>query len=142
MDSNTLEDFMPAMDSQKGKFSVLLAGRNSDDLKAIREVLVSAHFDVQHVGSFAEVEDLWLGHRHQVVLLDVDNHESVTQALLAATQIKRHSSQQFLAYLADPILRSSGLAGDAIFTRDARTLPEALLRCFDQELAPDGRQSG
>ncbi|WP_446744831.1 hypothetical protein [Silvibacterium acidisoli] len=111
----------------------MLAGKNSDDLKAIREVLSSAHFAVQHVGSFAEVEELWLQHRHHAVLLDVDNHESVAQALLAATQIKRHSSQQFLGYLADPILRSSGLAGDAIFARDARTLPEALLRCFEQE---------
>jgi response regulator RpfG family c-di-GMP phosphodiesterase len=134
MDSNTLQDFIPTTDSQPTKFSVLLAGKNLDELKAIREALLLANIDVQHVGSFAEAEELWLQHRPHAVLLDVDHQESVAQALLAATQIKRHKPRQFLAYLADPILRSSGLAGDAIFARDMRTLPDALVRCLEQEL--------
>jgi hypothetical protein len=42
--------------------------------------------------------------------------------------LKRQDPLLFIGYIADPILHTSGLAGDAIFPRSAEQLASALRR--------------
>jgi hypothetical protein len=51
-----------------------------------------------------------------------------------ALRVKRGNTGQFVGYLADSTLESSGLAGDAVFPRNTAKLP-AMLRAHLSEEA-------
>lgn len=76
---------------------------------------------------------MWRKHRQNVVLLEVSGPHSVEAAVDAALRLKSHDARQFVGYLADPILRISGLIGDAIFPRSMNHLPSALRDYFCPE---------
>jgi hypothetical protein len=79
---------------------------------------------------YRELEPLSQEHGAAIVLLEVSHEQSVEAAVDLALRVKRRNSRRFVGYLADPILYTSGLAGDAIFPRDARQLSEALRDYF------------
>lgn len=90
-------------------------------------------FRVQLAPTFKDAERLWLRDRPSMVLLEVSGAHAVESAVHLALQLKRHDHQVFIAYLADPVLYSSGLAGDAVFPRTTRHLTTALREHFDSE---------
>ena len=92
----------------------------------MRNALLNAGFHADLANDYLHLEKLWMQSRHDVVLFEVSHPDSVELATGSALRIKRHDPQQFVAYLADANLRMSGLTGDAIFSRDASKLPEAL----------------
>jgi hypothetical protein len=85
---------------------------------------------VELAPSYMEIESLAEAHPEAIVLLEVSRHESVEAAVRAALRIKRIDATRFVGYLADRILHNSGLAGDAIFPRNAQHLTEALCNHF------------
>jgi hypothetical protein len=113
--------------------SILLASDNSRVAESLRRKLNDEGFAVDLAPGYQALEIVWQRHRHPVVLLDVSNVHSVDAAVGAAMTIKRRDSAQFVGYLADPILRTSGLAGDAIFPRNLHQLPEALRTHFARQ---------
>lgn len=110
--------------------NILLASDNSRIAKSLQRKLLEEGFAVQLAAGYHALEVLWQEYRHPVILLEVSNAHSVDAAVNAAMAIKRHDSSQFVGYLADPILRTSGLAGDAIFPRNLHRLPAALRMHF------------
>lgn len=109
---------------------ILLASDNFSVAESLRRTLTDKGFAVQVAPGYHALEILWREHRQPVILLDVSNIHAVDAAIDAAINIKRQDSAQFVGYLADPILRTSGLAGDAIFPRNLHQLPEALRTHF------------
>ena len=63
-----------------------------------------------------------------MVLLEVTGEHAVEAAVAAALRVKRANASQFVGYLADASLETSGLAGDAVFPRSAARVEEALRR--------------
>jgi hypothetical protein len=112
--------------------SILLAGDNVRLTDLVSRTLIDEGFAIQLAAGYHHVDSLWHQHRHPVILLDVSNARAVEAAVAAALAVKRFDPGQFVGYLADPILRTSGLAGDAIFPRNLRQLPEALRKHFDR----------
>jgi CheY-like chemotaxis protein len=105
---------------------ILLGSDNRHLISAISSGLLGAGFNVDTADDYHHLEKLWQQLRHEVVLFEVSHPESVESATASALRIKRQDAQQFIAYLADSDLFMSGLTGDAIFSRDARQLPQAL----------------
>ncbi len=89
---------------------------------ALREQSVAAQF----APGYREIESLTEVHKKAIVLLEVSGHHSVEAAVEVAKRIKRSDPGRFVAYLADRILHSSGLAGDAIFPRTPEHLIQTL----------------
>jgi hypothetical protein len=112
---------------------ILLASDNPRVAESLQKKLIDEGFSVHLAPSYQALEPLWQQHRHGLVLLEVSNVHSVEAAVNAAMNIKRHDAGQFVGYLADPILRTSGLAGDAIFPRTLHLIPQAIRRHFAQE---------
>jgi hypothetical protein len=110
---------------------ILLASDNIRVAESLRELLTSQGFAVHLSPSYQALEILWQKHRHAMVLLEVSSIHSVEAAVDAAMSIKRLDAGQFVGYLADPILRTSGLAGDAIFPRAMHLIPDAIRNHFD-----------
>lgn len=77
-----------------------------------------------------ELETLWREHRPSVVLLEVSGPHTVEAAVNEALKLKRLDPLQFIGYVADPALHTSGLAGDAIFPRISEELAKALRNHF------------
>ena len=113
---------------------ILLAGDNRRVVDGVRRRLVDEGFTVDLAAGYHLATTLWEQHRHPVILLDVSNAQAIDDAIDAALDIKRRDPNQFVGYLADPILRTGGLAGDAIFTRNALHLPEVLRRHFAESV--------
>jgi hypothetical protein len=92
---------------------------------------------VHFASAYNEIEPLWQEKRHPliplVVLLEVSGTQGVEAAVNAAISLKRKDPLQFVGYLADPVLRTSGLAGDAIFPRAFEQLAKALRNHFRDE---------
>ena len=121
-------------DTSKDDFpQILLSGDNTRTALSLHQALLDQGFNVQFAAAYSDLEPLWQQQRHSVVLLEVSDVRSVEAAVNAALQLKRHDSQQFVGYLADPILRISGLAGDAIFPRTSEQLAMALKSHFRDE---------
>lgn len=112
---------------------ILLSGDNTRTALSLHQALLDQGFRVQFAAAYSDLETLWKQQRHSVVLLEVSDIHSVEAAVNAAMQLKRHDPQQFVGYLADPILRISGLAGDAIFPRTSEQLAIALRNHFRGE---------
>jgi hypothetical protein len=112
---------------------ILLSGDNTRTALSLHQALLDQGFRVQFAAAYSDLEMLWKQQRHSVVLLEVSDVHSVEAAVNAAIQLKRHDPRQFVGYLADPILRISGLAGDAIFPRTSEQLAIALRNHFRGE---------
>ena len=111
---------------------ILLSGDNARTASLLHDSLAGEGFHVQLAPGYPELETIWRQQRHPMVLLEVSGPQSVEAAVKTALRLKRHDPQQFVGYLADPVLHTSGLAGDAIFPRSPDQLASALKRHFDK----------
>lgn len=109
---------------------ILLASDRARSGQSLERKLTEEGFSVHLASGYQLLEDLWRQHRHPVILLDVSSVHAVEQAIAAAINIKRQDPGQFVGYLADPILRTAGLAGDVILPRNPHQLPGALRSYF------------
>ncbi|MGC2163792.1 MAG: hypothetical protein WA634_17945 [Silvibacterium sp.] len=112
---------------------ILLSGDNSRTALILHRVLLDQGFCVQFAGAYAELESIWQQRRQSIVLLEVSGSQGVEAAVDIALQLKRCDPLLFVGYLADPVLHSSGLAGDAIFPRASDQLVRALRNHFLSE---------
>lgn len=115
---------------------ILLSGDNPHSARLLGEMLQDHGFNIQFAQDLSEVETLW--HRQRVrspvpvmVLLEVTESRHIEAAVDTALQLKRHDPYQFVGYLADPVLWTGGLIGDAIFPRSPRQLGDALKSYFN-----------
>jgi hypothetical protein len=109
---------------------ILLSGDNARSTLLLHQALLSEGLHVDLAPTYPDIDGMWQQRRHQLVLLEVSGAHGVEAAVSAALQLKRRDPLQFVAYAADPLLHSSGLAGDAIFPRTSEHLAEALRRHF------------
>ena len=109
---------------------ILLSGDNNRTTALLHDSLTDEGFQVQLAAGYQDLETLWQQRRHPMILLEVSGSQSVEAAVDTALSLKRRDPQQFVGYLADPVLHTSGLAGDAIFPRTPDQLASALRRHF------------
>jgi len=109
---------------------ILLSGDNNRTTALLHDSLTDEGFQVQLAAGYQDLEALWQQRRHPMILLEVSGPQSVEAAVDTALSLKRQDPQQFVGYLADPVLHTSGLAGDAIFPRTPDQLACALRRHF------------
>jgi CheY-like chemotaxis protein len=109
---------------------ILLSGDNDRTTALLHDSLTDEGFQVQLASGYRDLEILWQQRRHPMILLEVSGPQSVEAAVHTALSLKRQDPQQFVGYLADPVLHTSGLAGDAIFPRTPDQLASALRRHF------------
>ena len=113
---------------------ILLSSDNHQRVSPLRNALLRAGFTVDLASDYRHLELLWHELRHDVVLFEVSHAGSVELATQSAIRIKRQDAKQFVAYLADASLQAVGLIGDAIFSRDAQRLPQALRKVLAEQL--------
>ncbi|HVT95872.1 MAG TPA: hypothetical protein VHE33_00090 [Acidobacteriaceae bacterium] len=115
--------------SQKlAEVSILLASDSERHGNTMHRALEQHGLPVEYAGDYAQLESALHQRAFDVVLLEVTSEDAVEPAVAAALRLKRRDARQFVGYLADPNLETSGLAGDAVFSRNAARLPEALRR--------------
>jgi hypothetical protein len=107
---------------------ILLSGDNARTASMLHQALLNEGFPIELAAPYQAMENVWREQRHPVVLLEVSGAHSVEDAVSAALSLKRIDPLQFVAYIADPVLHTAGLAGDAIFPRSSAKLAEALRR--------------
>ncbi len=108
--------------------SILLASDSERHGNPMHQLLKEDGFAIDFAGSYSGIEDHLDGKNYDVVLLEVTSEHAVESAVDTALRVKRARAGQFVGYLADADLENSGLAGDAIFPRNAGKLREALRR--------------
>lgn len=106
--------------------SILLAGDSEGNAASLRRVLEQAGFEVSFAGDFSCLEQALDLRQFDVILLDVSGEHAVEAAVQAALRVRRANRRQFIGYLADASLGTSGLGGDGIFPRRPAELPKAL----------------
>jgi len=111
---------------------ILLASDSRRGADHLHRTLQEEGFSVQVAPGYHDLESL-SQHQNAVVLLEVSSPQSVEAAIDAAMRLKRRNAGQFVGYIVDPILHTSGLAGDAIFPRSTHHLPQALRDFFRGE---------
>jgi PleD family two-component response regulator len=109
---------------------ILLSGDNSSTARALHRALQAQGFRIRFAAAYSELAAALQQQGEAMVLLEVPDADSVEAAVQAALQLKRLDPLQFVGYLADPALHSSGLAGDAIFPRASEQLIKALRSHF------------
>lgn len=109
---------------------ILLSGDNTRTASLLHRALCDDGFRVQFAAPYAELESLWRHRRPSMVLLEVSGAHSVEAAVSEALKLKRLDPLQFVGYVADPALHTSGLAGDAIYPRSSEELAKALRNHF------------
>jgi PleD family two-component response regulator len=114
--------------------SILLVSDSQDRGRKVGRALEDAGFRVQIAGDYSRVEDAMDERQFDMMLLEVSTEAAVEPAVEAALRVKRAHPAQFVGYLADASLSSSGLGGDGIFPRNTSKLP-AMLR---SRLASEG----
>lgn len=112
---------------------ILLSGDNERTALILRQALAEEGFRVQLALGYHELEDLWQQHRNPMVLLEVSGPQAVEDAVDTALRLKCQDPRQFVGYIADPMLQTSGLAGDGVFPRSSEKLTRALRRHFRQQ---------
>jgi DNA-binding response OmpR family regulator len=113
---------------------ILLGSDNHHLVSAVSSTLLKAGFHVDTANDYNHLEVLWTRTRHDIVLFEVSRPDSIESATESALRIKRQDARQFIAYLADANLQMSGLTGDAIFSRNLHTLPQALRAALGEEV--------
>lgn len=109
---------------------ILLASDNPRVASYLHRILEEDGLSVHLAPGYGEVEPLSQAHLSAIVLIEVSHQRSVEPAVELALRLKRRDAERFVGYLADPILHTSGLAGDAIFPRSTHRLPAALREHF------------
>lgn len=94
----------------------------------MHQLLKEDGFTIDYAGSYSGIETHLDENDFDVVLLEVTGEHAVESAVNAALRVKRANAGQFVGYLADADLETSGLAGDAVFPRNAEKLRNALRR--------------
>lgn len=117
---------------------ILLSGDNTRSASMLHQALLDEGFPIEFAAPYQSMETVWREQRHPIVLLEVSGAHSVEDAVNAALSLKRIDPLQFVAYLADPVLYTAGLAGDAIFPRSSTKLAEALRRHLASDPAAPG----
>jgi hypothetical protein len=115
---------------------ILLCGDNNRTVLLLVRSLTLEGFSVERAPSYDDMAGMWHERRYQMVLLEVSGAHGVEEAVKAALQLKRLDQLLFIAYLADPSLHTSGLAGDAIYSRDPNQLAVALRLQFGTAAEP------
>jgi len=106
--------------------SILLASDSERHGNTLHRALQQHGFAVEYAGDYAQVDSALHTRQFDVVLLEVTGEHAVEPAVAAALRVKRGNARQFVGYLADANLETSGLAGDAVFPRNTARLPDAL----------------
>jgi len=114
---------------------ILLASDSKRGAEHLHRILQQEGFSVQLAPGYHDLESP-AQHQSVVVLLEISNLQSVEAAVDAAMRLKRRNPGQFVGYIVDPILHTSGLAGDAIFPRGTHHLPQALRDFFRSQPMP------
>lgn len=113
--------------------SILLASDSERHGNSIHQLLREDGFAIAYAGGYDGVDDQLEGRDFDVVLLEVTGEHAVESAVDTALRVKRANARQFVGYLADADLETSGLAGDAVFPRNAEKLRQALRRLMAEE---------
>ncbi len=92
----------------------------------MRRLLENAGFKVEYAGDYSRLDGALMRQEFDVILLEVTGEHAVEAAVETALRVKRANARQFVGYLADPALHSSGLAGDGIFPRSVNRLSTVL----------------
>ncbi|HZD47792.1 MAG TPA: hypothetical protein VE178_03530 [Silvibacterium sp.] len=109
---------------------ILLASDEPRLATQLHLALRAQSLPVELAPGYSDVESLADENSNAIVLLEVSRHQSVEAAVEIALRIKRTNANRFVGYLADRVLHNSGLAGDAIFPRNAQHLLLALRNHF------------
>jgi len=120
---------MTFVNDRKGPFnhaSILLASDSDRHGNSMHELLREGGFAVDYAGGYSGIDTQLERRDFDVVLLEVTSEHAVESAVDAALRVKRANAGQFVGYLADADLETSGLAGDAVFPRNAEKLRNAL----------------
>lgn len=126
----------------KGTPSILLATDREKGGSSLHRALREEGFEVAFAEDYAGIPTMLNRQDFDVVLLEVSGEDTVEDAVAAALRVKRAKIGQFVGYVADPALLSSGLAGDGVFPRSATGLTTALRRYFaEDEAASSGSDS-
>ncbi len=112
---------------------ILLASDNPHVASYVRHTLEQEGLSVRLAPGYGELEPLSQSHQNAIVLIEVSHQYSVEAAVNLALRLKRRNARRFVGYLADPILNTSGLAGDGIFPRSTHHLTAALRDHFKNE---------
>ena len=112
---------------------ILLASDNPHVASYVRHTLEQEGLSVRLAPGYGELEPLSQSHQNAIVLIEVSHQYSVEAAVNLALRLKRRNARRFVGYLADPILNTSGLAGDGIFPRSTHYLTAALRDHFKNE---------
>ena len=112
---------------------ILLASDNPHVASYVHHTLEQEGLSVRLAPGYGELEPLSQSHQGAIVLIEVSHQQSVEAAVNLALRLKRRDARRFVGYLADPILHTSGLAGDGIFPRSTRHLTVALRDHFKTE---------
>jgi DNA-binding NtrC family response regulator len=115
-------------DRPKADPSILLASDSERHGLIMHRALLEQGLAVEFAGTYAQLEGLLNERSYDMVLLEVTGQHAVEPAVAAALRVKRANASQFVGYLADASLETSGLAGDAVFPRSAARVEEALRR--------------
>lgn len=108
--------------------SILLASDSEHHGNSIHQLLKEEGFAIDFVGDYSRIDPRLHGKDFDWVLLEVTGEHAVESAVDTALRLKRANAAQFVGYVADANLETSGLAGDAVFPRNARKLRESLRR--------------
>lgn len=112
--------------------SILLASDSDRHGAQMHWTLQGEGFETRFAGDYSQLDGVLTSQSFDVVLLEVTGPHAVEAAVATALRVKRARRGQFVGYLADPALDVSGLAGDAIFPRNALQLPDALRKFFSE----------
>lgn len=105
---------------------ILLASDSTRQGGSMRQLLESAGFQVEYAGDYSRLDHALHAQAFDAILLEVTGEHAVEAAVAAALRVKRANARQFVGYLADPPLHTSGLAGDGVFPRSVSRLSAAL----------------
>ena len=108
--------------------SILLASDSERHGNTMHRALRQQGFTVEFAGDYGQVPALLRDRKFDVVLLEVTGEHAVEPAVAAALEVKRGNARQFVAYLADSSLETSGLAGDGVMPRSPAKVEDALRR--------------
>jgi DNA-binding NtrC family response regulator len=108
--------------------SILLASDSKRHGDSIHQLLKEEGFAIDYVGHYSCIDPEIHGKEFDVVLLEVTSEHAVESAVETALRLKRANAAQFVGYVADADLETSGLAGDAVLPRNSVRLREALHR--------------
>jgi hypothetical protein len=120
--------------------SILLATDTERFGVTLQKALREQGFDIHFAGEYAALDgQLHHGHGFDVILLEVSGDDAVESAVQTALRVKRAHPEQFVGYIADSTLATSGLAGDGVFPRSVAILPTALRSFFSDEASGTGK---